>query len=151
MTDHPLVPADFTVPRELVAEGFRLEPLGEQHNTSDLLAWTSSIDHIHATPGWTGTWPPGEGMSPERNLADLRRHAADFENRRGFTYTVLEPAVDEVIGCVYIYPDREEPSVVKVSSWVRADRAHLDAPLYRAVAGWLAEAWPLGEVRYTPR
>ncbi|MFG3053200.1 GNAT family N-acetyltransferase [Kitasatospora sp. NPDC048239] len=151
MTDHPLVPADFTVPRELVAEGFRLEPLGEQHNTSDLLAWTASIDHIHATPGWTGTWPPGEGMSPEQNLADLRRHAADFENRRGFTYTVLEPAADEVIGCVYIYPDREEPSVAKVSSWVRADRAHLDAPLYRAVAGWLAEAWPLGEVRYTPR
>lgn len=48
MTD--LVPADFTVPRTLTAEGFRLEPLGEQHNASDLAAWTSSIDHIHATP-----------------------------------------------------------------------------------------------------
>ncbi|MFF2040409.1 GNAT family N-acetyltransferase [Kitasatospora sp. NPDC058170] len=151
MNDHPLVPADFTVPRELVAEGFRLEPLGEQHNTSDLLAWTSSIDHIHATPGWTGTWPPGEGMSPEQNRADLRRHAADFEHRRGFTYTVLDPSDGEVIGCVYIYPDSEHPSATKVSSWVRADRAHLDAPLYRAVAGWLAEAWPLREVRYTPR
>ncbi|WP_406207404.1 N-acetyltransferase [Kitasatospora sp. NBC_01560] len=149
MTD--LVPAGFTVPRTLAAEGFRLEPLGEQHNTSDLLAWTSSIDHIHATPGWTGTWPPGEGMSPEQNLADLRRHAADFEARRSFAYTVLESPGDAVVGCVYIHPDRTDPSVTKVSSWVRADRAELDAVLYRTVSDWLAAEWPLGEIRYAPR
>ncbi|MFF4380060.1 hypothetical protein [Kitasatospora sp. NPDC001547] len=90
-------------------------------------------------------------MPLERNRDDLRRHAADFEARTGFTYTVLEPDRDEVIGCVYIYPDREDPSAVSVSSWVRADRAHLDAPLYRAVSDWLARHWPLREVRYAPR
>lgn len=90
-------------------------------------------------------------MTPEQNLADLRRHAADFEKRFGFTYTVLETPGDAVIGCVYIYPDREEPSVTKVSSWVRADRAHLDAVLHRTVSAWLAEAWPLREVRCFPR
>ncbi|MER6299009.1 N-acetyltransferase [Kitasatospora sp. NPDC001539] len=152
MTTDPLVPADFTVPRELLAPGFRLEPLGEQHNASDHAAWTSSVDHIRATPGWAGRgWPPAEGMSLEQNLADLRRHAADFEARTGFTYTVLEPDRDEVIGCVYIHPDREDPSAVSVSSWVRADRADLDAPLYRAVSGWLAEHWPLGRLRYAER
>ncbi|WP_406095192.1 hypothetical protein [Kitasatospora purpeofusca] len=35
MTDQPFVPADFTVPRALDAEGFRPEPLGEQHNEDD--------------------------------------------------------------------------------------------------------------------
>ncbi|MFD7451275.1 hypothetical protein [Kitasatospora sp. NPDC059827] len=35
-----IVPADFTVPRELLAPEFRLEPLGEQHNASDHAAWT---------------------------------------------------------------------------------------------------------------
>ncbi|WP_030243358.1 GNAT family N-acetyltransferase [Streptomyces sp. NRRL S-350] len=151
MTD-PLVPADFAVPRELLAPEFRLEPLGEQHNASDHAAWSSSIEHIRATPGFVGrTWPPAEGMPPEQNLADLRRHAADFAARTGFTYTVLEPAGDEVIGCVYIHPDREDPSAVSVSSWVRADRAHLDAPLYRAVSAWLAADWPLGPVRYSER
>ncbi|MBP0448866.1 N-acetyltransferase [Kitasatospora sp. RG8] len=149
MTD--LVPADFAVPRTLTAEGFRLEPLGEQHNASDLAAWSSSIEHIHATPGWTGSWPPAEGMTPEQNLADLRRHAADFERRSGFTYTVLEAPGDAVVGCVYIYPDREDPAVARVSSWVRADRAELDAVLHRTVSAWLAEDWPLGEVRYAAR
>ncbi|MGW2375278.1 N-acetyltransferase [Kitasatospora sp. NPDC001683] len=150
MTD--LVPADFTVPRELLAPEFRLEPLGEQHNASDLAAWTSSIQHIRATPGWAGrSWPPADGMPLERNLDDLRRHAADFEARRGFTYTVLEPDRDEVIGCVYVHPDREDPSVVSVSSWVRADRAELDAPLYRAVSAWLTGHWPLGRFVYAER
>ncbi|MFC5884404.1 N-acetyltransferase [Kitasatospora sp. CM 4170] len=151
MTDHPLVPADFAVPRTLVAEGFRLEPLGEQHNESDHAAWTSSIEYIRADAGFTGGWPPAGGMTPEQNLADLRRHAADFEQRRGFTYTVLEPDADVVVGCVYIYPDRADPSVTKVCSWVRADRAELDAVLRRTVSAWLAESWPLREVRYSPR
>ncbi|WP_316519855.1 N-acetyltransferase [Kitasatospora brasiliensis] len=150
MTD--LVPADFTVPRELLAPEFRLEPLGERHNASDHAAWTGSVAHIRATPGWADRrWPPAEGMPLERNLADLRRHAADLEARTAFTYTVLEPDGDEVIGCVYICRDRDDPSVVAVSSWVRADRAHLDAPLHRAVSDWLTDHWPLRDFRYAPR
>ncbi|MEV7598582.1 N-acetyltransferase [Kitasatospora sp. NPDC089797] len=147
-----LVPADFTVPRELLAQGFRLEPLGTRHNASDHAAWSGSVEHIRATPGWAGrNWPPADGMSAEENLADLRRHAADFEARRGFTYTVLEPDRDEVIGCVYIYPDREDPAAVSVSSWVRADRAELDAPLHRAVHRWLTDHWPLARFHYAER
>lgn len=147
----PLVPADFVVPRTLLAEGFRLEPLGEQHNTADLAAWSGSVAHIRATPGWgAGDWPPVEGMTPEQNAADLRRHAADFERRTGFTYTVRATPGDEVVGCVYVYPHREEPGAVRVSSWVRADRAELDAPLYHAVSAWLAD-WPLADIRYAAR
>jgi hypothetical protein len=72
------VPDDFAVPRELVTGDFRLEPLGPQHNAGDYEAWTSSIDHIRATPGFgDGTWPNPE-MTLEENLADLRRHAEDF-------------------------------------------------------------------------
>ncbi len=41
-------------------------------------------------------------MTPEQNLADLRRHAEDFAQRSGFTYTVLESGSGRVIGCVYI-------------------------------------------------
>ncbi|MFE6745543.1 N-acetyltransferase [Kitasatospora purpeofusca] len=152
MTDQPFVPADFTVPRSLDAEGFRLEPLGEQHNEADHAAWSGSIAHIRATPGFEhGHWPPVEGMSLDRNLADLRRHAADFEARRGFTYSVLAVPGDAVVGCVYLCPDRERPGVTKASSWVRADRAELDAPLHRAVSDWLATAWPFAEVAYAPR
>ena len=47
-------------------------------------------------------------MSLAENLRDLERHAQDFAERRGFTYTVLSTGTGEVIGCVYIYPPRGE-------------------------------------------
>ncbi|MFG2879717.1 hypothetical protein ACGFYU_32685 [Streptomyces sp. NPDC048337] len=59
----------------------------------------------------------------------------------------------EVIGCLYIYPGKEDPERVSVRSWVRADRAHLDAVLYRAVQAWLRTSRPFGagRVDYAPR
>ncbi|MFB7180542.1 N-acetyltransferase [Streptomyces sp. NPDC056257] len=146
------VPAGFEVPRTLVADGFRLEPLGEQHNERDLAAWSGSIAHVRATPGFVGrNWPPQEGMSAEANRADLARHARDFEARTGFTYSVLDG--DDVIGCLYVYPAKEAPGRISVSSWVRADRAPLDVTLYEAVRGWLREVWPFDAelVDYAPR
>src|SRR5262249_20402568 len=89
-------------------------------------------------------------MPPEQNLADLRRHAEDFANRTGFTYTVLASDDGSVIGCVYIYPS-DVAGVAAVRSWVRADRAGLDVPVHDAVAAWLADVWPFTAVRYAPR
>lgn len=148
---HSFVPDDFVVPMTLTGPGFRLEPLGPQHNDADHRAWMSSIDHIHATPGFsTGRWPPVEGMSLEENLSDLRRHADDFERRAGFTYTVVD---DEgvVVGCVYIYPSRADPDITEVRSWVTASRAELDGVLHESVDRWLAADWPFTDVRYRKR
>ena len=157
----PFVPGDFPVPGELVTARFRLEPLGPQHNAADYDAWTSSMAHIRATPGFA-RWKWPREMTPEENLGDLRRHAGDFAARTGFTYPVLDPG-GRVVGCVYIYPVRDEEDApageaapggggaADVSSWVRADRAELDVPLYAAVSAWLADAWPFTEVRFAPR
>ena len=143
MTSDPFVPADFEPPTSLVTDQFRLEPLGPQHNEADLAAWTSSIEHIRSTPGYPdGRWPPLDGMTLERNLADLRRHADDFTKRAGFTFTVLDPSDGDVIGCVYVYPSASDDWDVTVQSWVRADRSDLDVPLADAVADWLVSDWP---------
>ncbi|MEA5358234.1 N-acetyltransferase [Amycolatopsis sp., V23-08] len=143
---------DFTAPRGLTAERFRLEPLGPHHNERDHAAWTSSIEHVRSTPGFeSGSWPPADGMSLERNLADLRRHADQFASRAGFTYSVVEVPGDDVIGCVYIYPARDGAASADVHSWVRADRADLDRTLYQVVSAWLAADWPFADVRYAPR
>lgn len=140
------VPADFDPPTSLVTPEFRLEPLGPQHNEADHAAWTSSIEHIRATPGYPdGSWPPLDGMSLEDNRGDLEKHAADFADRSGFTFTVLD-SDDDVIGCVYLYPTSAEDQDVVVQSWVRANRAELDVPLADAVAAWLAAAWPWARV-----
>ncbi len=145
-----MVPEGFAVPEGLRTELFVLEPLDERHNVSDHAAWTSSIDHIRATPGFAGrTWP--RPMSLEENAADLARHARDFAARTGFAYTVLDPASGDVIGCVYFDPPGRDGYDVEVRSWVRADRAELDKPLYDLVRRWLAEAWPFQRPDYAQR
>ena len=158
MSDLLFVPADFAVPGGLTAAEFRLEPLGPEHNAADYAAWTSSIGHIRATPGFAGaSWP--HAMSLAENLRDLERHADDYAGRRGFTYTVLSIPGGEVIGCVYIYPPRGEspghPGAAgqhaAVRSWVRADRAALDPVLYHAVRAWLERDWPFRSIEYAPR
>jgi hypothetical protein len=152
VSDHPFVPAGFAVPAGLHAGEFRLEPLGPQHNDADYAAWTSSTDHIRATPGFA-EWDWPHPMPLDANRRDLERHAADFADRSGFTYTVLDAGSGQVIGCVYIYPPRggTPAGQAVVRSWVRADRAALDPVLYRAVAAWLERDWPFTSVEYAPR
>jgi hypothetical protein len=155
VSDDLFVPVDFAVPDGLAAPDFRLAPLGPQHNEADYAAWTSSIDHIRSTPGFVGdSWP--HEMSLEENQRDLERHAQDFADRRGFTYTVLSNDTGDVIGCVYIYPPREPGDGTTrtdavVESWVRADHAALDRVLYDAVTAWLERDWPFRRFGYAPR
>jgi hypothetical protein len=146
------VPDDFDPPRAMAQPEFQLVPLGAEHNESDHAAWMSSIAHIHATPGFeSANWPPVEGMSLEANRADLEAHARDFAERTGFTFTVLVPGTEEVIGCLYIYPAKDDDHNAQVRSWVRADVAELDARLHAAVTRWLAECWPFERVAYADR
>ena len=146
------VPVSFIPPAGLDHAAFRLRPLGPEHNASDHAAWSSSIEHIRATPGFEGrSWP--RPMTLAENLRDLVRHADDFAARTGFTYTVLAPGDEPatVIGCVYIYPSRQATHDAHVSSWVRAADAHLDPVLYRVVARWLSQSWPFERVEYAAR
>ena len=156
MSDEPFVPDDFAAPDGLMAGELRLVPLGPRHNEADYAAWSGSIDHIRATPGFPdGNWP--REMSLSDNLRDLERHAQDFAERRGFTYTVLSGATGDVIGCVYIYPTSSDgPSAAEgrrasVQSWVRADCAALDPVLYDAVLAWVERDWPFDSIEYAPR
>ena len=146
--DQPFVPPDFDVPVSFHGPGFHLEPLGPVHNERDHEAWMSSIDHIRATPGmgWRD-WPAP--MTLEENLADMEMHARHFEERVGFTYSILDG--DEVIGCVYIYPSDKTGVDANVRSWVRESRAEMDSVVWRSLSRWLAEEWPLEAVDYAPR
>lgn len=141
------VPRSFRPPTHLENGRLHLVPLGPEHNERDYRAWQSSIEHIRHTPGFQDYGWPVE-MPLAQNKRDLERHAADFRARTGFTYSVL--IGDDVIGCVYIYPARRSRRAV-VRSWVRADHADLDEPLYRLVRDWVAEAWPFEDFEYVGR
>jgi hypothetical protein len=138
----------------LVTELFVLEPLGPRHHDADFRAWTCSVDHIRATPGfsaehWGGDqWP--YLMSADDNLSDLAEHEREFLAGEAFAYTVLDPGDGDVIGCVYVDPD--EVAEARCRLWVRADRAHLDATLFAEVRTWLTgPAWDLALVHFPGR
>ena len=146
----PFVPATFVPPTPPRTQTFWLEPLGPQHNDADYAAWTSSVEHIHATPGFESKrWP--HPMTVTENEGDLVMHADHFERQLGFTYTVRSAADDDVIGCVYIYPSDDASIDASVRSWIRASHAHLDAHLWQTVRVWLQDAWPFRSVDYAPR
>jgi hypothetical protein len=157
MAQLPFVPADFSPPDPPTGAGFALTPLRLAHNEGDLEAWSSSADHIHVTPGFSGHPWPDEPMTLERNAGDLEGHENDFAQRRGFTYSVVSRGEgeaggeDEVIGCVYIYPSANDDVEADVRSWVRATRAELDTPLYQTVVHWLRTEWPFTTFDYAPR
>jgi hypothetical protein len=143
------VSSDFDPPIHLTVGQFRLEPIGPEHNERDHVAWTSSMDHIRRSPGYSEVnWP--REMSLDENRADLERHARDFRNRTGFTFTVLDQG-DDVVGCVYIYPADDGLHDATVWSWVRESKAEHDEVLRRAVAEWLkSDAWPFMRPLYEP-
>lgn len=141
----------FDAPAPLDCELFRLQVLGPEHNERDYEAWTSSMEHIHATHGFADhRWP--HPMTLEENLGDMEMHAQEFLDRSGYTYSILEG--DAVIGCVYIYPPDEGDTIdatpvdAKVRSWVRVSHAELDGPVRDRLADWLTTDWPFTTLRY---
>ena len=94
----PCAPTDFEGQHAFDGPGFRLEPLGPQHNEREHEAWMLGIDHIRSTPGFGSDegWPTE--MILESNLADLEMPAGHFAVRAGFTYSILDG--DQFIGCV---------------------------------------------------
>ena len=54
------------------------------------------------------------------------------------------------VGCVYVYPARDDVHDAHVQSWVRESRAELDMPLREAVADWLGREWPFERPLYAP-
>ncbi len=85
-------------------------------------------------------------MTLEKNLDDLNRHARDFRERKGFTYSILDGG--DVIGCIYIYPGRLAGRDAVISSWVRASYAQSDAAVREALATWIDDAWPFSNPFY---
>ena len=143
------VPHGFQPPTRHSIGNFRLEPLGPTHNERDYAAWTSSMEHIRSQPGFPdGSWP--REMTLADNLRDLERHARDFDERKGFTYTVLD-ATDDVVGCIYIYPVDDGAHDARVQSWLRQSEAAHEDTFRRALADWLvSDAWPFDRPLYEP-
>ena len=132
----PLVPDGFQVPAGLDTPRFRLRML----TVRDVVADFEAI---------RGRAP---GLTLEQNLIDLGWHQKEFQDRRSFAYTVVDPADDgHVLGCAYVYPADEPGFDALATCWVRREAAELDGELFEAFRAWLERDWPFERVTYPGR
>jgi hypothetical protein len=146
----PFVPTDFAVPETLETDEFRLRMLSVHDVVKDFDAVMSSVDHCKSVwPG--GTWP--EGLTLEQNLIDLGWHQKEFQTRRSFAYTVVDPSESRVLGCVYVEPTRKRGFDAEVYLWARRSElaGGLEERLYAAVAAWIATTWPFEAAAFPGR
>ena len=143
------VPTDFCVPQQLTTDEFHLQPLAESHAEMDYAAVMETQQRLAATSpnGW-----PRDGFTLAENIADLRRHEEEFAQRIAFAYTVLSPAGDRVLGCVYFNPSEMADTVdADVYMWVRESEyaSGLALRLYDSVRKWLEQDWSFENINYT--
>jgi RimJ/RimL family protein N-acetyltransferase len=145
-------PGDARVPEALRTDEFLLRPLRATDVTLDYDAVISSRAELLLGSG--GTWPR-EGFTLEENLADLERHEQEHRDRVAFTYTVMNPAETECLGCLYIGPlerllghdggsgEYLSDRTAYVSFWVRQSRLadRLDRRLLQALIPWFQHEW----------
>ena len=145
-------PGDARVPEVLRTEEFLVRPLRATDVTLDYDAVISSRAELFLRSG--GTWPR-EGFTLEENLADLERHEREHDERVAFTYTVMNPAETDCLGCIYINPlenflghDGADAGYLSdrtayVTFWVRQSRLadDLDRRLLRALISWFKDEW----------
>lgn len=155
-------PDNATVPETLRTEEFLVRPLRATDVELDYDAVIMSRAELllHSEGRW-----PREGFTLEENLADLVRHEREHLERVAFTYTVMNPAETECLGCIYIHPlkrllQRAGISVEQipdtsayVTFWVRQSRLpdNLDRRLLQSLISWFQAEWAFSQVTFFAR
>jgi hypothetical protein len=145
----PFVPEEFIVP-ELETKEFRLRTLTVNDVVKDYDAVMTSVDHLKTI--WPdSTWP--EGLTFEQDLIDLGWHQKEFQMRKSFAYTVVNPSESLVLGCVYINPTRKRGHDAVVYLWARQSElaGGLETRLFGSVKEWIAKEWPFKKVAFPGR
>ncbi|GAB3586585.1 hypothetical protein GCM10027406_36960 [Leifsonia lichenia] len=144
------------IPAGLTTAEFVLRPIVADDAASDHAALMETRDDLRL---WEqSTWPEDD-FTVEANRADLAGLEERHNDRRALTYTVIDPAGDECLGCVYIFPTGAsflakatvtplggEPWAevdLVVYFWVRRTRmaTRMDERLLAALRAWFAREW----------
>src|SRR5262245_61939742 len=97
----PFYPTNAHVPADLRSDEFVLKPLTPAHVEMDYAALMVSKDMLRS---WGGSTWPDDDFTVADNLKDLERHHREHESRVALTFTVMNPAETECLGCVYLNP-----------------------------------------------
>lgn len=152
-------PENTIVPETLQTEEFLARPLKATDVELDYDAVITSRAELFLSSD--GSWPR-EGFTLEENLADLIEHEQEHDARLAFTYTVMNPAQTECLGCLYINPLRQllqhaalsvehiPAESAYVTFWVRQSRLadQLDRRLLQALIAWFHADWAFSQVAF---
>jgi len=155
-------PADKDVPHILQTKEFILLPLAAAHVEVDYEAVMASREMLRL---WSGSTWPREGFTLAENLADLEGHHQEHQDREAFTYTVVDPAQERCLGCVYIRPltdlaaaNHEElpdigPDEAIARFWVHSSylAGELDQRLLESLIEWFAQEWSFSRLLFHTR
>ena len=135
----------------LVAEGFRLEPLGPEHNERDYAAWSSSVEHIRRSPGYgpDSTWP--RPMSLDENRARPRAACARLRGADGVHVHGARRRRRRDRLRLRLPGDGRRPRRPRPVLGAASPAPSSTTSLRRVVADWLdSEAWPFERPLYEP-
>lgn len=144
----------------LTTDEFVLRPITVADVELDYAAVMESREYLRT---WEQTSWPADDFTVAGNLADLEGLEQRHTDRQAYTYTVMNPAGTECLGCVYLMPTdarsfagaritpaggdhRWDDYAAAVYFWVRKSRlaAQLDRVLLDALRSWLVRDWSLG-------
>ncbi|RIQ32164.1 GNAT family N-acetyltransferase [Jiangella rhizosphaerae] len=143
----------------LTTDEFVLRPITVADVELDYAAVMESREYLRT---WEQSGWPADDFTVDGNRADLEGLEQRHTERKAYTYTVLNPAGTECLGCVYLMPTdarsfagaritpvgdhRWDDYAAAVYFWVRKSRlaAQLDRVLLDALRTWLARDWNLG-------
>lgn len=152
----PLHPEAASVPAGTRTGRLQLQPLRESDTARDYDAVMASASQLRA---WSQSDWPAPGFTLEENRADLVRHEHEHVEGVAYTFTVLDPAGERCLGCVYVRPP--DPAlaprfagaahVADVWFWARTDMLSqdLDAHLLETLRAWLARDWAFDRVVFS--
>ncbi|WP_404286002.1 N-acetyltransferase [Glutamicibacter arilaitensis] len=151
------------IPVELRNKEFLLRPLTADDAALDYAAVMETRESLRL---WEQDSWPADDFTVEENRQDLIDHERYHHERRAYTYTMLDPAETECLGCVYVYPPgaaflaKSTVSAVGpgkwadlqavIYFWVRESRlgSGLDERLLGALRQWFSEQWQLSDTVY---
>jgi hypothetical protein len=142
--DKEFVPPDFEVPEPVKTADFILKKLTTKDVEQDYEAVMSSKESLRQIFQKNDDWP-ADDMTIEANYEDLEYHEKDFDQRKSFTYTMLNVDESRCLGCVYIYPWRGKVYDAQVYYWVvdsEKDKG-LDEKLGNFLRDWIESVWPI--------
>ncbi len=124
---------EFPLPEGFQTDEFIFRPLRVSDVDLDYDAVISSGSMLRA---WSQSNWPADGFTPEENLADLRRHAREHQDKNAFTYTIMNAEETFCLGCIYLNPLIQEIVDLDVCDVPAKDREFFAA----SVRYWIRES-----------